>query len=306
MTAAGGSVFSWELIDRVIAVVNDTPIIESEVLGKFKRLQNFKKISKNKYSFEISRILDRFIEDVIVEQIANEESIIVSDKKVDNQIEKIMKQLNISSMQEFKNNVESKEKISFEEYREELKISIMREQVISIAIGISPPSRSEALEWYKKNKEKVGYQFNIRQILIRLKDRSIAEERRVNDLIKGLRDRIMAGESFESVARSYSEDASAKKGGDMGWVNLAEIDPYLATQIFYLKRPGQISQVIKSAYGYHLVKMLDRRVMPFEEIQEKIYYLLYQQKMATQYQKWITQKKRESEIRIYMDDYVRG
>lgn len=300
-------IYSWEHYDRVIAVVNDTPIIESEVFRQFDRLKKMKKISKKKYSYELSRIIDKFIENAIVVQKADEESIIVSDAKVDNQIEKMMKSSNFDNIQDFKKSIEVREKLSFEEYKKELKISIIKQQVISIAIGVSPPTKKEALEWYSKYKSKLGYQVNMKHILLRPKNKTFTEEKRVNKTIKDLRNRIVSGESFESLARRYSEDpTTAKKGGDLGWVLLAELDPVIAGHVFRMNRRGQISRVIKSRYGYHIVKFLGKRVTPFDSVRNKILNLLFQVKVGRQFKKWVSQKKRQSDIIIYMEDYVRG
>ncbi len=300
-------IFSWEHYDRVIAVVNDIPIIESEVLMKFERLKKLKKISKRKETYELSRIIDIFIENAIVTQKADEESIIVSDQRVENHIKNIMKSGNYDNLQDFKKSVEANEKLSFEEYKKELKISLTKQQVISIAIGVSPPTQKEAREWYNKYKRKLGYQVRMKHILIRLRNNSFAEEKRVNKRIKELRSRIISGESFESIARKYSEDpTSAKKGGDLGWILLAEIDPFIAGYVFRMNKKGQISKVIKSKYGYHIVKYLGRRITPYDSVRNKILNLLYQVKVKNQFKKWVSQKKRFSDIVIYMEGYVSG
>ncbi len=300
-------IYSWEHYDRVIAVVNDTPIIESEVLIKFDRLKKLKKISKRKHSYELSRIIDNFIENAIVIQKANEESIIISDAKIDNQIEKMMKSSNIDNLKDFKKSIEVREKLSFEEYKKDLRVSLIKQQVISIAIGVSPPTKQEALEWYRKYKSKLGYQVNMKHILLRPKNKTFAEEKKVNKRVKNLRKRIVSGESFESLARRYSEDpTTAKKGGDLGWVLLAELDPIIAGYVFRMNKKGQISQVIKSRYGYHILKFLGKRVTPFDSVRNKILNLLFQVKMSKQFKKWVSQKKRQSDIIIYMEDYVRG
>ena len=302
-----GNIYSWEVYDRVIAIVNEIPIIESEVTAKFSRLRKIKKILKSKYAFEKSRLLDKFIEDTLVCQTAEEEYIIVSNKKVDNQINKIMNSMNLTSIAEFKKRIEAREQMTFDEYRKELRISLLTEQVMSIAIGISPPSKEDAIKWYKKNIKQLGYQVKLEHILIRPKNNSIAEEKRVNKLIKELRRKIASGEPFKEIAKRYSEDPiSSNRGGDLGWVTLAELDPYFASQVAKMKKIGQLSGIIKSSDGYHIVKYLGQRVVPFNAVANKILNLLYHQRMMKQFKKRISQRKRESEIKIYMEDYLRG
>ncbi|MDY6933535.1 MAG: peptidylprolyl isomerase [Spirochaetota bacterium] len=299
--------FSWEIYDRVIAIVNDIPIIESEVLSKLSRLQKIKKINKGKIIYEKSRLLDKFIDDTLVCQTAKEEYIIVSEKKIDHQIDKIMKSMNLTSIEEFKKRIEASEKMSFKDYKEELRISIITEQVMSIAIGVSPPSEKDGIEWYEKNKKKLGYQVKLKHILVKPNNNSIAEEKRVNKQINKLRRLIVSGKSFEEIAQAHSEDSStSKRGGDLGWVNIAELDPYFASQVDKIRKIGKISGVIKSNYGYHIVKYLGRRSVPYGSVANKILNLLYNQRMMEQFRKWVLRRRRESEIKIYMEDYVRG
>jgi len=71
-------------------------------------------------------------------------------------------------------------------------------------------------------------------------------------------ERIMKGESFATLAVIYSEDpGSAVKGGDIGWMAKAELDPEYAKAAFALKK-GAVSKIVESSFGYHLIQCLDR------------------------------------------------
>ncbi len=304
---SGGTGYPWVTFDRVIAVVNESPIIESEVLEKLSRTHNRQRLSQKQLSYEMSRIIDRLIERNLVVQEAQEQYIIISDQKIDLQIKKIMQRMNITNLEDFKKRIEKTQKLHYEDYREELKISLMTEQVMSLAIGVSPPTTREAMEWYNANRDKLGYEVHLKHILIRPANNTIAEEKRVNAEMKNLQQLIAGGQSFESLAAKYSQDpGSAAKGGDLGWVALAELDPYFANQAFRMNRPGQISGVVKSGFGYHLIKYLGRRPITFDNVKERIFNMLFQQKMSDQFGKWIRQRRQRSEIKIYMENYVRG
>ena len=302
---SAGGLRAWDLLDRVIAVVNDRPIIESEVNARFEQLKKFKKIPAAKASFHKSRVLDMFIEDSLFVQTADEESIIISEKKIDDFVEKMMKRLNFEKISEFKEKLEKKDRISYDEYRDQVRRSMTKEMVMSIAVGVSPPSEQQALEWYRKNSGKVGFEFNINHIFMRLKNSSIAEERRVNGEMRNIMTKIRGGVSFENAAKQYSEDGASKlKGGSLGWVRLAEMDRFLAMQVYGLNRPGQLSGVLKSSTGYHIVKFNGKRVVQYDSIRDVIFNILYNERLGEQMVKWAEQKRRESDVKIFMKDYV--
>lgn len=156
---------------------------------------------------------------------------------------------------------------------------------------------------YKENKNKLGNEVHIKHIVIRPKNSSFAEEKRANELINQIRDRILKGESFEKLASQYSEDPSAKNGGDIGWVTLAEMDPYIANTVYRMKKPGEISTVIKAQTGYTIVKLINSRPTSFETVQDRILNMLYQRNVGEQFKKWIATRRAQSDIKIYLENY---
>jgi foldase protein PrsA len=301
---------AWELYDRVIATVNETPVIESELTKKFERISERQKIAPKKMQAEKSRLLDKFIDEAIVEQTAKEQSIMVTSEKVDNQIKKIMERMNIKSIDVFKKEIEKLERIPYEDYKEEMRKSLVAEQVMSIAIGVSPPSTREAEEWYKVNKDKIGYEVNIQQIMIKLKNDSFEENKKVSKAAQDVLAKIKSGMAFENAAREVSEDAATKNiGGSMGWVplsNMARRDIDFANNIYnsFVMNNKKID-VIKSGTAYHIVKYNGKRPTAFEAVKDEIFNVLYQKKVMEQFNKWVSRKKQESDIKIYLSDYIK-
>ncbi len=335
--------YSWETYDKVVAIVNSTAIVESEIESRFEQLKKTKRLSTRRYAYEKSRILDQLIEEALVSETAKEEAIIISDSRVAAYIENFMRQYyknRIKSkkaadeliekllarlekrlknedlkrdseldpeLDKFIRYIEAKNKTTFTEFFENVRTQLRREQVMSIAIGISPPSKEEAMAWYRQNKRKLGYEVRCKQILVRPRSNSLKDQMKANKYLESLRNRIVRGESFERMAAKYSQDPETRaNGGDMGWRMLGELDPYFAGNVNRLTRRGQISPVFKSSQGYHLVKYLGRRPVSFESVEKFIMFKLYSEKMGEQFQKWINIRKRESEITILMSNYVKS
>lgn len=337
------SLFAWDSYEKVLAVVNSRAIMESDLNQKFERLKSVKSIPPAKINYEKSRILDQMIDAELIFETAQKESILLSDKKVINQLQGTVgrffssritneKELNDTvervskNMEKFMENkfdadkkmdpdlkrfidfIEKKEKIDFFSFFDEIKEKIAREQIMSAAIGITPPSPEEAKKWYNANKSKLGYEVHVKHILIIPKGGSLSDEKNANTMAEDIRKQVMSNPgSFESLAAKYSQDpVSAKNGGDLGWQMLAQLDPYFAGNVYRLNKSGQISGVFKSNFGYHIVKYIERKSVTYEKVEKMIMYKLYSESAQMQFVKWIKQKKEESSIKIYMEGYIKG
>ncbi len=337
---SAGTLFAWSGYDSVYAVVNNRPIMESEVGIRFERLKTAKNIPSGKTAAEKSRILDRLIENEIVFETAQKESIEISNKRVINQLDGFMTNffsskgskkeisatvervsLNLEKylenrfepkvkidpdLMKFIDHIERKERTDFFTFFDDLRVKIAKEQIMSVAVGATPPSAEEARKWYNANKSKLGYEVHVKHILVIPDGHSLSAEKKANEKIEGIRKRIMAGESFEALASQYSQDpGSASNGGDLGWQILAQLDPYFAGNVFRMSKQGQISQVFKSGFGYHIAKYIDKRAVTFDRVERMITYKLYNENMEAQFDKWVQQRKKESAIKIFMEDYVK-
>jgi putative peptidyl-prolyl cis-trans isomerase len=334
---------AWQSYEKVLAVVNSRAIMESDLNQKMERLKSLKKIPDSKINHEKSRILDQMIEAEIIFETAQNESILLSDKRIINQLEgaitkffstrtgnkkeleETVKKVSLN-MEKFMENkfdvnfkvdpdlkkfidyIEKKEKIDFFSFFDEVKVSIAREQIMSVAIGSNPPSPDEAKKWYSKNKSKLGFEVHVKHILIIPKSGSLADEKAANNRADEIRKQIMANpSSFESLASKFSQDpGSAKNGGDLGWQMLAQLDPYFAGNVYKMTKSGQISGVFKSGFGYHIVKYLNRRAVSYESVEKMIMYKLYTENSQEQFKKWVKQKIDEASIKIYMEGYIKG
>ncbi|MCL1833738.1 MAG: peptidylprolyl isomerase, partial [Leptospirales bacterium] len=292
--------------------------------------------------YEKSRILDQMIENELIFETAEEESIIVSDKKVIQQLEeplarffssriskdaslkktvdKVSKEMERFMEKRFEVNykidpdlkmfidyVEKSEKMDFASFFNEIRVKITREQIISLTIGMTPPSAEDAKKWYKANRSKLGFEVYVKHILVIPKSGSLSDEKEANNKAEDIRRQILANPaSFESLAAKYSQDpGSSKKGGDLGWQMIAQFDPYFANNVARLSSKGEISSVFKSSFGYHIVKYMGKRDITYDKVERMIMYMLYTEKGQEQFKKWIQQKREEASVIIHMD-YVKS
>jgi hypothetical protein len=102
----------------------------------------------------------------------------------------------------------------------------------------------------------------------------------VRALAASLRDRVIRGESFEQLARQYSNDpGTAADGGDLGWLNRNELFAPLDSTVFALA-PGQVSDVVQSMYGLHVVKVEEKETPPLDQVRPQVQAEIQAQRVA--------------------------
>jgi PPIC-type PPIASE domain len=140
----------------------------------------------------------------------------------------------------------------------------LREDVILTRVE---PSESALLESFQQEQPYTSVE--LQQILIRVPD--AASEAQVDSLrlfAEELRERVVAGEDFGQLARTYSDDpSSASQGGKLGWVGRDRLVPELDAIVFHME-PGTVSEAVRSSFGYHIVTVTDRQEPDFEEVRE--------------------------------------
>ncbi|MGL4994960.1 MAG: peptidylprolyl isomerase [Deefgea sp.] len=144
-------------------------------------------------------------------------------------------------------------------------------------------------------------QTNARHILIRSNE--IVSTTDAKQKLSQLRIRLINGEKFEDLAKAFSDDATAPKGGDLGWLNPGETVPEFERAMDALKI-GEISSVIQSPFGFHLIRVDARRKqdVTLERARFKLRNELKQRKAEEQYDDWLRQLRDRAHIEIRLKD----
>ncbi len=131
-------------------------------------------------------------------------------------------------------------------------------------------------------------QTHARHILI--KTNEITSESDARNRLVQLKERIDNGSKFDELARLHSEDASASKGGDLGWLNPGDTVPDFEKAMNALK-PGQVSEPIQSPFGWHLIQVLERRDQDVTQERQKLLarQAIRERKGEEAFQDWVRQ-----------------
>ena len=129
---------------------------------------------------------------------------------------------------------------------------------------------------------------------------SEAESRRKLEIV---RERIVNGVDFAEQARLYSQDGSAAKGGDLGWLNPGDTVPEFERAMDALK-PNELSAVVKSPFGMHLIQLIERRERDVSAERQRALarQALRDRKLDEAYQDWLRQLRDRSYVENRLDE----
>ncbi len=250
-------------VDRVVAIVNDEAITQHEVddakrivLAQMKQ-QNVPSPAPDVLE---KQVLERLITERSLLQFAKETGLRVDDTQVERALQRIA-QDNKLTLEEFKKAL-AQEKINYTKYRDDLRSELivqrLREREVESRLTVSDAEVSHYLATVKaQNAGDSEYQ--LAHILVLVPEQASADQievrrRRAEEALKQIR----SGGEFGQVAAGFSDASDALRGGNLGWRAGARLPTVFADQVRTMKT-GEVSPVLRSASGFHIVKLIDKR-----------------------------------------------
>jgi peptidyl-prolyl cis-trans isomerase SurA len=144
-------------------------------------------------------------------------------------------------------------------------------------------------------------QTHARHILIRLNE--VVSENEARTRLTELKDRIEHGADFADLARLHSNDASAVRGGDLGWLSPGDTVPEFERAMQPLK-PSQVSDPFKSAFGWHIVQVLERREHDMSKDRQRMTarQAIRARKSDEQWAEWVRQQRDKAYVEIKLEE----
>lgn len=247
---------------------------------------------KEEYRFFVMGILDRMINDHLIIAYGESKGIKLSRKKMLERVEAKKREWNPKAFENFL----TEKKIPYSRWRQmmedEIKVQHIIDSEISEKIKVS---LNEVQSYYNKNRRDFDRpeRVRVRQI--------------VTDTLEKAREvyrRLQKGENFAKIAVNHSLSPDRAKGGDLGYISRGSYPKEFDEYCFKLKK-GEFSPIVKSDYGFHIFKVLDRKPagrLTLMEATPKIQQILFEQKLKDQYEEWI--KKARDEISITLNQDV--
>jgi peptidyl-prolyl cis-trans isomerase C len=300
---------------NVVATVNGLNILESDVEAWIN--SEIKKIGTKATQLPPefleqykNQLREKALETLVVEKLLDEEvkqaKIVITEEELNDRLSKIitMQQPQLT-LQEYQKMMEEHGR-SFEEFKKEFRKQLSYLKLVEPQwTGKINVTDEDANNYYTENRKEfeTPEQVSASHILIqpdtsdpntdpnqaKAKARAKAE-----DLLR----QIKEGADFAELAKAHSNCPSASKGGDLGFFSRGQMLAPFENAAFALK-PGQISDIVETKYGYHIIKVTDHKdasITPLEQVKEKIKYNLTQEKQAEFAQAYVDSVKDKAYI----------
>jgi peptidyl-prolyl cis-trans isomerase SurA len=262
-------IFAQESLDQIVAIVGKDIILESELKTQleFYLTQTGKKV-ENPEELNILRktLLDQMINDRLLLAKAEKDTLLkINEKEIEQTLEDQLSKIKSQFLSEeaFQKELKTEGLTEAElkrNYREQIKEQLLRDKLISSKLSKSNISSREVKEFYQSYKDSLPEQpesAKLSQILLKIEPSQKTLDS-LKDFASMILVRAKAGEDFSELAKRYSEDPSAKQGGDLGFLKRGEILPEFEMKAFSLN-PGEISDLVQTSLGYHIIKLEEKK-----------------------------------------------
>lgn len=294
-----------EVVDRVIAVVDDDVITLSEMEDEGR--EYFGRIRAQAPVGELDRILAKarkevlsgMIDKLIVRQQAEKLSIAVSEKELDAALDQMLVRNN-ATIEDFRQELAAMN-VSEQDYRKNISDEILKSKLIGYEVRSRIVITEEDMQAYYQKEiipERGADGFHILQMgftwrnSVTLEKAGFDSKETARERAEEIRARAVGGENFRTLAKQYSNLPSAGAGGDIGFFKKAEMVSFMKNAIIEIE-PGEISRIVENSNTIQFFKLLSVQEgetvikAPYETVREEIRDVLYQQKLEAQYKKWV-------------------
>jgi peptidyl-prolyl cis-trans isomerase SurA len=300
--AAARAVADAGVIDGIAAQVDGRIVLVSEVLRSV-RPQEEAMRRAGAPEAEIAKLradgLERLIESRLVEKIVEESNSKASDEEITRTIEGIAKENGLTIEQLYASVVFHG--LTVEDYKAQIKRDFERRNLIQGMLGSRVKVEDKEIEaLYAErygHRQDAGESVHVRQILRAYGGATQRTQEVACAEVKLARDRVVGGEPFEKVASQVSE-AAPRDGGDIGWLPLASVAPWMSQALGGLA-DGGVSDVLTLPFGCAVLQLVERKVLEpvsYEQAKESLSRELWERKLEQEYRTWMEELRGRSYI----------
>ncbi len=300
---AAAAFAATSVIDRIVAVVNDDIITLSQ-FETFKTLIFLGSPDVPEGRQKNRELLQQLVVKKLLQQEAAKTGIAIKPKEVDRAIESVLERNNLS-LAEMERELE-KQGASLQDYRSLMKAELAQSEIIARKVQSKVVITEEDMKkYYRENirpDEKPVPRVRIQQILLAVpQDASAAGKKEIRRRAEQIRQNIIKGEAFATMAATYSDGPAARAGGDLGYFHRNELMPAIEHAAFSMNA-GDVSGLIQTQAGFHIIKVLDKDTKEedrtWQDRADEIRASLYNRQFQNIYDQWLTELQERAHIKI--------
>ncbi|MES1240562.1 MAG: peptidylprolyl isomerase [Acidobacteriota bacterium] len=251
------------------------------------------------------QILDGLVAQTLLLQDAKKQGVTVSDQDIQPQLDMIRKQFpDAATFQKALASQGMTEKALADNVRQE---ALIQKYVTTKVFNGVTVSDDAARQFYEQNKAQMQRpeRAHLRHILVAVQPTASADDKqkakaKADDLLK----RAQGGEDFAKLAAENSDDPGSKvQGGDLSWVVRGQMVPPFDQAGFALTKPNEISPVVETQFGYHIIQLLERQpasAVPFEEAKGRITQMLKQKQAGESLKAHVDQLRKQGKVEVFI------
>ncbi|MCF8006020.1 MAG: peptidylprolyl isomerase [Methylovulum sp.] len=250
-----------EVLDRMVAVVEDDVILESELNLEVATILQRMQASNAQLPPEAmlrKQVLEKLIMDKLQRLMAEKAGITVSEEMLTTSALEIAER-NHLSLEQFRAELQN-QGMSYKAFLDNMRNEIIINQLRGRELGGRIKVTDREIDHYLETEGKVGsedIQYRLGHILVAVREGASATDiKKAQEKVNQVLEKLREGQDFGKLAMSYSDDANALKGGDLGWRALRDI-PSLFSEGITRMQAGQVADAIRSPSGFHIIKMLE-------------------------------------------------
>lgn len=298
-----------EVVDRIVAIVNDDIISLFELEQAFKpytekvKSLGYPPDKEQEVLFKVrGDILSQLIDQKLTDQETRKAQISVGEKEIHSAIERI-KESNFYTDEDMRKALE-KQGLTMEEFRKRIKDEILRSRLLNFEVKSKIViTKEEVKSYYEDNRDlyRGGKKYHLRNILMKVPE--IGDDSKNADVKKKMEsilEKLKAGQPFEKMAAQYSESSSASGGGDLGVFEEDVLSPQIQEAIKGMNA-GEFTPVLDTDLGYQIFFIQEIKDLPGKSLEEatpEIEEKLFKEIVNKKFQSWLEDLRKRSHIKI--------
>ncbi|MDH5677906.1 MAG: peptidylprolyl isomerase [Nitrospinota bacterium] len=289
-----------EVVDRIVANVNGSIILLSEVQDQLALLSEVQKRGMGMSMAELTErnVMEDMIDEKLVTSYASEKEITIKPSEVDKALENI-KIKNGLDDKSFNQAIQS-QGTTMEKFRERVENQLLVQRVLQIEVDMVTPTEEEAMAFYESHKSEFIGEGKVKARHILIKVPSGGDDTEARERILRIKAEIEAGANFGEMAKKYSEGPSAPMGGELGWFSRSDVVSAFSKAAFALDE-GRMSGPVRTEFGVHLIQVLEKEkvaAVAYEVVAERIKGEISRQAFETKRVEWLARIRGQAFIEI--------